>query len=240
MPDKIDKEKKRGPLTKMVIHTFEKNDFKVEDKSLKFTTPINPETFTKTSHIELELSRAHGQPGTDPKYISTKPEELKIEFILDGTNTLEGYVDKYNKMEVYDQIKAFTDCVYKYEGNTHRPRFLIVRWGKELRFPCVLSHMDISYSLFKSNGNPLRAKITATFVKYETPEAIARAENISSPDLTHIRVSKQGDRLDLLTYKIYNDPAFFLQVGRANGLSSVRNVTAGIELYFPPINKNEP
>ena len=71
-----------------------------------FTTPINPETFTRTSHIELDTSRGHGQPGTDPRYKSTAPEELKIEFVLDGTKTMEGYVDKYISMEVSDQIKA--------------------------------------------------------------------------------------------------------------------------------------
>jgi Contractile injection system tube protein len=224
-------------LSKLIIHSFEKNDFREE--SLSFTTPINPETFTKTSHVELDMTRGHGQPGTDPKYKSTAPEELKIEFILDGTKTMEGYVKKYKDMEVTDQLKEFTDCVYQYKGNIHRPRFLIVRWGSEIKFPCVLSHMDINYSLFKPNGDPLRAKVTASFVKYDTPEAIFRANNINSPDLTHIKIFTQGSRLDLMTYKIYNDVNFFLQVARSNNLSNVRHIKTGTDLYFPPINKNE-
>ena len=122
-------------LSKLVIHAFEKNDFKKEVDS--FTTPINPETFTKTSHIELDTSRGHGQPGTDPRYKSTAPEELKIDFILDGTKTMEGYLDSLKTMEVSDQIQAFTDCV-QFDGKIHRPRFLIVRWGSEVKFPCVL------------------------------------------------------------------------------------------------------
>src|ERR1044072_9187285 len=181
-------------LTKLVIHSFEKNDFREEDPDLMFTTPINPETFTKTNHIELDTSRGHGQPGTNPKYKSTAPEELKIEFVLDGTKTMEGYVEQYKNMEVTKQIKAFTDCVYKYEGKIHRPRFLIVRWGSEVRFPSVLSHMDINYSLFSFNVNPLRSKITATLIKYETEAAIAPVARISSPDLTYYRISKEGDR----------------------------------------------
>jgi contractile injection system tube protein len=224
-------------LAKLIIHSFEKNDFKKE--TFSFTTPINPETFTKTNHIELDTSRGHGQPGTNPKYKSTAPEELKIEFVLDGTRTMEGYVEAYNTMEVTDQIKAFTKCVYQYEGSIHRPRFLIVRWGSELRFPCVLSHMDVNYTLFKANGDPLRAKITANFIKYETEAAIFAANHISSPDLTHYRVVKQGDRLDLMTFDIYDDPGLLLQVARANGLTSLRNIKAGTALYFPPINKNE-
>lgn len=226
-------------LTKMVIHSFEKNDFKEEDKSLMFTTPINPETFTKTNHIELETTRGHGQPGTNPKYKSTKPEELKIEFILDGTQTMAGYVEQYKTMEVHDQIEAFTNCVYKYEGKIHRPRFLILRWGSEIKFPCVLSHLDINYSLFNPNGNPLRAKLTATFLKYETEVAVAAAARMSSPDLTHLRKIKEGDRLDRMTFKIYNNSNYFLQVAKVNNLSTVRRIRPGTEMFFPPINKNE-
>jgi len=223
-------------LSKLIIHAFEKNDFKKEVDS--FTTPINPETFTKTSHIELDTSRGHGQPGTDPRYKSTAPEELKIEIILDGTKTMEGYLDSLKTMEVSDQIQAFTDCV-QFDGKIHRPRFLIVRWGSEVKFPCVLSHLEINYSLFKANGDPLRAKISASFIKYETEAAIFAANHISSPDLTHQRIARGGDRLDLLTYEIYDDSAYFLQVARANDLTSPRNLKAGTALFFPPIDKNE-
>jgi hypothetical protein len=230
---------KSGPLSKMTIHSFDKNDFQKEDKDLMFITPINPETFTKTSHIELEMSRAHGRPGTDPKYKSTAPEELKIDFVLDGTKTMEGYVEQYKNMEVTKQIKAFTDCVYKYEGKIHRPRFLIIRWGSEVRFPCVLSHMDISYSLFLPNGNPLRAKISATFVRYETPVATAAAARMSSADLTHQRTSQAGDRLDYLTFTIYDTTTYVLQVAKANDLTSIRRLKPGLGLIFPPINKTD-
>lgn len=223
-------------LSKLIIHSFEKNDFKKEIKS--FTTPINPETFTKTSHIELDTSRGHGQPGTDPRYKSTPPEELKIEFVLDGTKTMEGYVDKYKSMEVSAQIKAFVDCV-QYVGKIHRPPFLIVRWGSEVKFPCVLLNMEVSYSLFKPNGDPLRAKITAAFIKYETEAAIFAANHISSPDLTHQRVSKKGDRLDLMSYDIYDDSGLFLEVARVNELTSPRNLKPGLALVFPPVNKND-
>jgi hypothetical protein len=223
-------------LSKLIIHAFEKNDFKKEVRS--FTTPINPETFTRTSHIELDTTRGHGQPGTDPRYKSTAPEELKIDFILDGTKTMEGYVEKYKTMEVSEQITEFNDCV-QYEGKIHRPRFLIVRWGSEVKFPCVLSHMEIIYSLFKPNGDPLRAKISATFLKYETPESLIAANRISSPDLTHQRVSKEGDRLDLMCQDIYDDPGFLLQIARANDLTSPRNLKPGIALAFPPLDKND-
>jgi hypothetical protein len=89
------------------------------------------------------------------------------------------------------------------------------------------------------NGNPLRAKITATFVKYETPVAVAAAARMSSPDLTHQRISKEGDRLDYLTFTIYDNTNYILQVAKANDLTSIRRIKPGLELFFPPINKTD-
>ena len=101
-----------------------------------------------------------------------------------------------------------------------------------------MSHAEINYSLFKPNGDPLRVKISATFIKYETEASILAANRISSPDLTHQLVSREGDRLDMMAFNIYNDSSFFLQVARVNDLTSPRNLKAGKELFFPPINKN--
>jgi len=42
-----------------------------------------------------------------------------------------------------------------------------------------------------------------------------------------------------LTYEIYNDSNYFLQVAKANGLSTVRRLKPGSEIYFPPFDKNE-
>ena len=232
-------DEKRGALAKLIIHSFPTNKFSIPDEKFKFVTPINPETFTKTRNIRLEKTQGHGQAGTDLKYISTAPEELKIEFTLDGTASLEGYVEKYKTMEVSAQIKALSDCVYQFDGEIHRPRFLIVQWGSELNLHCVLSNMDIIYSLFKSDGNPLRAKITATFVEYKNETKILAEQRNGSPDMTHFRIVKQGDRLDNMTYDIYNDSKYFLQVAKIKGLTSTRKIKPGTEIYFPPINKNE-
>ena len=48
-----------------------------------------------------------------------------------------------------------------------------------------------------------------------------------------------GERLDLVTYDIYNDPKYVLQLAKVNKQISIRNIAAGTELYFPPFDKNE-
>ena len=229
-------------LMKVTIHSFSDRNFLAssEDPNKMFIVPINPESYTKNYKIELDQRRAHGDQGTDPRYKSTVPEQLRLDFVLDGTGTMEGYqFISTDKREVKDQLKAFLACVYDFEGEIHRPRFLKLFWGEDMKFPCILSNLDINYTLFKPDGTPLRVKISATFLNYLAQEARTARERQASPDLTHCRKGSASDRLDLLTYKIYNNSKYFLQVAKANGFTSVRGNKAGLDIYFPPFDKNE-
>lgn len=232
----------RKELLKITIHSYSDRNYDAssEDVSRRFILPINPESFTKTYKVELDQRRGHGNHGTDPRFKSTVPEQLKLDFVLDGTKTMEGY--KYtaeDKKEVKDQLAAFLSSVYDFEGEIHRPRFLKLFWGEDMKFPCILSNLDINYTLFHPDGTPLRVKISATFLNYLAQIARTAREKQSSPDLTHYRKITASDRLDLMAHKIYNDSKYFLQVAKANGLTSIRNIKPGLDIYFPPFDKNE-
>jgi hypothetical protein len=112
---------------------------------------------------------------------------------------------------------------------------VMVVWGSDINFKGLLSTVDLNYTLFLPNGDPLRVKVSATFKKSETDQQRAKAQ---SPDLTKSRQVKQGDRLDLLTDAQYNDPSYFLQVGRVNNLVTVRTLKPGTTIYFPPFAQN--
>jgi hypothetical protein len=226
-------------LTKFKIKSFSDNEFKKDGGKKDFKIPINPETFTRNLKVERDTTKGHGNNQTNSKFVGTAPEELKIEFILDGTATMEGYLDAMKTMPVKDQLKKFIECVYDYDGKIHSPRYLKVLYGSELKFNCVLTSLDINHTLFNPDGSPLRAKITANFLQYIAPEARAKKERNSSPDVTHQRTVRAGDRLDLLTFEIYDSPQFLLQVGLNNGLTNVRRIQPGLELYFYPFDKTE-
>jgi hypothetical protein len=226
-------------LSKFEIKSFSDNEFKKDGGKKDFKLPINPEHFTRSLKVERDTTKGSGNNQTNSKFVGTSPEELKIEFILDGTGTMEGYLDSMKKMAVKDQLKKLTDCVYDYDGKIHSPRYLKILYGSEIKMDCVLTSLDINYTLFNADGSPLRAKITASFLQYVAPKTRAKKERNSSPDLTHQRVVKAGDRLDLLVFEVYDSPNYFLQVGRKNELTSVRKLTPGRELFFYPFDKSE-
>jgi hypothetical protein len=40
-----------------------------------------------------------------------------------------------------------------------------------------------------------------------------------------------------MTDKIYENPNYYIDVAKANGLTSFRKITAGTKIFFPPVEK---
>lgn len=223
-------------VTKIVIQPYK--DAKLNDKAgPEFTIPVNPETYAEKRQLKYDNKQGIGNQGNNPKFGATAPEELKLDFILDGTGALEGNV--YSDMAVNEQVQKLLNAVYNMAGDIHKPYFLKVQWGKHLTFPSVLTALDINYVLFKSDGTPLRAKVSATFLNYIEQEKRIKMEDKNSPDLTHIRTVEQGSRLDWMTHKFYGDSKYMTQVARSNNLPALRPLRAGDELEFPPFQKTQ-
>lgn len=235
-----------GNLTKLTFHAYMDKNFtdQVPDPYFEFKVPVNPETFTKNYKVELDTRSPHGSSGVAPNFKKIGPQEFKVEFLFDGTNTIEGYLgnktDNGDDVSVQDQLHNFMKCVYEFDGDIHKPHYLIIFWGSEIEFHGVLSNLDVNYTLFDPTGFPIRVKINATFMNYLTDKTRLAKKKNSSPDLTHYKKVQQGDRLDLMTYKIYKDSKYFQKVAYSNGLSSIRNLKVGTNLKFQPLDQLDP
>lgn len=218
-------------VTKIVIRPFlnQKQDQRAGED---FTIPVNPESYSQAYKIELKEKPAGGNQGSAPEYKFTSPEELKLDFTLDNTGTIEGNV--YDGTPVPKQVEKLLATVYKMQGEAHRPSILKIQWGSFFTFDCVLSSLDINYVLFRPNGEPLRAKVSASFKQYTEPQIRTRQENKKSPDLTRVIKVADGDTLPNLSYKSYGTPKYYPQVAYANKLMSIRTLRTGDDLVFPP------
>ena len=171
-----------GQLIKVKIHAFEDENFRRRSRldPNPISLPVNPESFSQNFKVALNSQQGQGNQGTNPDYTGTKPEELKLEFTFDGTQTVAGYAYNGEDHSVQAQLQIFMDTVYNMNGDIHRPHFLQVQWG-QLMFPCILSNLDLNYTLFKPNGDPLRIKASATFLNYVAQkERVARERRRST------------------------------------------------------------
>lgn len=220
-------------LEKLKIVAYKSSSFGSSDKVDEFSVMINPKEYSRTHAIEYACTQGIGTSGTGPKYKSSKPEDLKLEFYIDGTGAI---YDPSTDDSVEDQIINFRKLTFDYNGEIHSNNYLQIMWGT-LSFKCVLQQFTVNYTMFKPDGSPLRAKIDASFKEFTDPVTEAKEANRQSPDVTHKRIIKQGDTLPNLCYEIYRNSSYYLHIAQANKLVDFRNLKPGTVLHFPSIKK---
>ena len=214
-------------LEKMKIEAFKAADYSGEPAKT-FEVMFNPNTYTQKYEVEYEERQGQGDSGSPQVFGKIKPQEYAFEFLFDGTGTAA------DKVDVLDVVDKFLEVTGKLEGEIHRPMYLKLSWGSLLS-KCVLKSAEVTYTLFKPDGLPLRAKVKATFAENIEDALRVASERKNSPDLTHRYTVKRGDHLSLLSQQFYGDPRYYLQIAAFNKLKNYRKLEFGQELRFPPL-----
>lgn len=197
-----------------------------------FIAMFNPESFAVNETVCWNAEATPAAAGAAPVFIRVNPREFTIEFMLDGTGVNTNGI----KIPVTAQVALFRGVTTNIRGTIHRPSYLMVQYGPFINV-CVLKSSAVTYTMFDILGLPIRAKISASFVEHSPPGLSNVLGMLSSPDLTHEVITKEFDLLPLLTYKIYNNQNYYLQVAKANRLKNFRNIKKGTVLKFFPIGK---
>lgn len=224
-----------GEIEKLTIEPYTNTECTSAGTPQPFKVMFNPNTFAIKNEVEYKPDKAHGTSVGSPKFGQIKPRDYTIEFILDGT----GAAADAPADGVAGRIKHLMEVTMDFVGDTHRPHFLKLVWGEHINLKVVAKSVDVTYSLFSPNGDPIRAKVNAVFTDNIEDSLRVRQENSSSPDLTHIREVRNESKLPLMVFKEYKDHTYYLTVARANKLNNFRNLTAGSKIKLPPVKVND-
>jgi hypothetical protein len=199
-----------------------------------FLAMLNPESFAIREAVTWFDTPVPGKAGADPTYLGVRPRTFTIDFTLDGTGVNTNGV----KIPVTAQVALFRGVTTNVRGAIHRPSYLMVQYGTFVNV-CVLNTSTVTYTMFDLAGLPIRAKVSATFTERIIPGLSDVLGMLSSPDLTHRIAVKEYDLLPLLTYNIYKDQHYYLQVAKTNRIKNFRKLKPGTELNFYPIGKKK-
>lgn len=215
-----------GSLSKMKIASL-------SDSSKKFELLINPESLKFTRKIKYTTDPVLGTSANVNRFDGHAPSNLSFSFVLDGTGVA------YEKKEsVETTVKRFENIVYLYDGKEHEPNPLRISWGNFF-FNCRVESLDYDYTLFAPSGEPLRVKVTVSFVNYISREEEEAKAKKNSPDLSHVVILKAGESIPFWCRQIYGDASYCTDIARYNELDSFRNVKPGTRLLFPPLVRND-
>ncbi len=227
-------------LEKLKIHVYK--DKKRDSKPNTFEAMFNPESYSLKYENVYQGFQGINTSGREAKYSLTKPEELSLKLILDDTG-VQGYFglamaalvsNVVGLNDVYKQVQRFLKLTCYMDGDIHEPKYLKVQWG-DLIFDCRLKSVEVNYTLFNRRGQPLRAELDTVFSGSIENSKRVKKEGKNSPDLTHTRTVKAGDKLHLMAQEIYGDPSYYIQLARANNLNNLRKLKIGTNIKLPPI-----
>jgi len=202
------------------------------NKDLCFETAVSVEDFSQfygikynqTSSINAKKNKAKGG-----KNLSRK---LQITIILDNTNLFNADIQQTKtKGNIIDQVNHFLAVCYLDEENHHSPQFLVVKWG-DTTFDCKLESSDIKYSLFGTDGNPLRATIRASFTEDSNTDKTTQSDNKNN--LTKELIVKSGDSLMSISKEVYGSSEHYLDLARYNQIDHIRNIKPGTKIKALP------
>lgn len=228
-------------LDKLKIAAFSDRD---REKSVgEFEAMFNPTTIAQRFGVNYAAEQTINNVVQQAHFVWTKPANLNFTLLLDGTGVDQiGLLTLFGKNQtVSERIADFLKLTYHTIGESHEPSFLTVTWGKwgtelgQTGFRGRLSSVDIRYNSFARDGSPMRAELDVALVSDDSSKRQLAIAGLSSPDVTHSRLVREGDTLPLLTRDVYGSSRHVLEVARVNGLDHFRSLEPGRELVFPPI-----
>jgi nucleoid-associated protein YgaU len=159
--------------------------------------------------------------------------QLTLELFFDVTEPVKGKkIDDVR--DLTNQIVALT----RIERDLKRPPTCEVSWGtapekSDFPFIGVVSNLTQNFTLFRSNGKPVRAKLNVTFTEFLDPEKDQRQ---TDPELT-TRLVKRGDTLSGIAADVYRDPKLWRIIAEANHLDDPRRLEIGRRLTIPKLQQ---
>jgi LysM repeat protein len=194
---------------------------------------VNPENYSEGYTVDYASKGAIKDAAETLVFSSMKSSELQLKkLMVDGT----GIIPLTGATSVQDYLDKLAKVAYLYNGTMHSPPYVKITWGS-LIFKGVCTAFTTNYTLFQPDGTVLRATVDMTFKSTVDPKTKGQQAANSSPDLTHMRTVKAGDTLPLMSYQVYGDSSYYLEIARFNGLNDVYNIKPGEQLYFPPLKK---
>ncbi|CAG0986431.1 hypothetical protein METP2_02303 [Methanosarcinales archaeon] len=153
-----------------------------------------------------------------------------------GSITIEVFYDTYEKGTDVREITSQLTDLLNIDPTIHAPPPLQFIWGLDSKEPfnCVLERVTKKFTMFNSDGVPVRARLNITLKEFKM-QLNSRERELQSPDKTKVYIAKQGDSLWAIAYREYGDADMWRPIAEKNNIYDPRSLKPGTELVIPPL-----
>lgn len=184
----------------------EKAKIYIENQGDPVEVLFNPREYSISQQADFGTGE---NSDTEVQFNGFKFQPFNLSLFFD---TYEEQVDVRDKYT--DKIARLTEPSVEGTEN-NRPPECIFSWGS-FAIQGVIQKVDQKFTMFLSDGTPVRAEITISF----NPVDASREVNdlIWEACRKHLIV-KSGDRLDLIAHRMLKDPASWRKIAEINNIT---------------------
>jgi hypothetical protein len=214
------------PLEKAVIVNTESGE--------RIPVLFNPEEYSLNQDNNYAQVAIPGMRAPLLQFVHGNMRTLDMTLLFD---TFEKHVEAGRTInEALGDVRLLTNKVIgllNINPVTHAPPVLLFTWGG-FSFTCVLARARQEFIMFRSNGIPIRARITATFNEYVDADDLARDPRHTA-NFAKLYSVKQGETLSLIAGRHYDNPRLWRPIAIANSIDDPRAVRVGQRLQIPAL-----
>jgi LysM repeat protein len=200
-----------------------------EKTNQSFRVMFNPEEYNLNKDNNYASQAIPGLQSPLLQFVSGNLRTLDMELFFDSFEAKQDVRGETQKVVTLLDI----------DSDLHTPPVLRVTWGS-LEFRCVLAKVSQKFVKFFTNGQPARAKLNVTFNEYLDAASQVAAANLQTSDFSKIYVVKQGDTMNGVAARFYEDPAKWRPIALSNGILDPLSISAGQQLFIPALPYTDP
>ena len=194
---------------------------------------FNPTEYTLTKSNSWSPVTVVGFNVPPTEFTGGKPTTMKLDLFFDTyemDRDVRDYTDKVLRL-----AKISRDTV---DASTKRgrPPRVMFNWGKVFSFQAVITSLSVRYTLFKSDGTPVRAMVNVGLQECKDAEVHPGQNPTSRGAPGHtVHVVRPGDTINLVAAKEYGDPTVWRFIAETNSLDNPMDLRPGQVLEIPPL-----
>jgi hypothetical protein len=165
-----------------------------------------------------------------PEFVGTNPRTLQMELFFDEWDS--DSADVSTQVEI---LLSWTNPTQaSISANKPNPPIVYFQWGTKRLFDAYVKSISARYTMFRSDGTPVRANVTAAFE--EVPSEPGRQNPTSGGRAgRRLHTVEPGELLHWIAFREYGDPFLWRDLAYENAIEDPLSPLApGSTLLVPP------
>ncbi|MFN8494552.1 MAG: hypothetical protein U0350_43525 [Caldilineaceae bacterium] len=209
-----------------------------------FECQFNPTEFQLSKQNNWNFEPTIGGNAEYATFSGGASEEMTIKLLFDsvietpdewsrprepGKPKIQSVVKKYEKLKALIYVENVNPTVGKGE-----PPWVLVQWGALIKFVAVMTSFSEQYLRFTPDGTPTRAEVTFSVKEAHDKTKLLPQNPTSASEARRTIIVQLGQRLDMIAYEEYRDPAAWRHIAEANNILNPMALRAGQILKLTP------